>query len=108
MDYQINEETRSYLHYNQFIVGSASEKYPLTVGGFTGVGTDEFAFQNGMKFSTPDNDNDIGDNCAADFKSGWWYHSCYHININTQPPYVSGDSVLFTEIKIRPKDCITQ
>ena len=52
-----------YLHYNQFSVGSASEEYPLTVGGFTGVGTDWFNQPsdplNETKFSTPDNDNDI-------------------------------------------------
>ena len=40
VDYQKNDKTWSYLHYNQFRVGSASEKYPLTVGGFTGVDTD--------------------------------------------------------------------
>ena len=43
VDYQKNNKTWSYLHYNQFSVGSASEEYPLTVGGFTGVGTDRFA-----------------------------------------------------------------
>ena len=112
VDYQKNDKTWSYLHYNQFSVGSASEEYPLTVGGFTGVGTDLFNDKskphNGMKFSTPDNDNDkTGGNCAADGKSGWWYYSCYYININTQPPRVAG-SVLFSEMKIRPKDCITQ
>ena len=109
VDYQNNDKTWSYLHYNQFSVGSASEEYPLTVGGFTGVGSDGFAYHNGMKFSTPDNDNDNwSGNCAATWKSGWWYHSnCYHININTQPPNVHG-SVLFSEMKIRPKDCITQ
>ena len=60
VDYQKKDKTWSYYHYNQFSVGSASEEYPLTVGGFTGVGTDRFASQplNGMKFSTPDNDND--------------------------------------------------
>ena len=111
MDYQKNDKTWSYLHYNQFSVGSASEEYPLTVGGFTGEGTDEFVQHplNGMKFSTPDNDNDKGrGNCAASHKSGWWYNSCHHININRQPPQVgSRVSVLFTEMKIRPKDCIT-
>ena len=76
VDYQKNDKTWSYLHYNQFSVGSASEEYPLTVGGFTGVGTDWFNDQsyphNGMKFSTPDNDNDknSGGNCAAGHKSG--------------------------------------
>ena len=110
VDYQFNNGTWSYLHYNRFSVGSASEEYPLTVGGFTGVGTDWFASHplNGMKFSTPDNDNDkSGGNCAAGHKNGWWYNNCDNININQQPPYVKG-SVLFSEMKIRPKDCITQ
>ena len=110
VDYQFNNKTLSYLHYNQFSVGSASEEYPLTVGGFTGVGTDWFASHplNGMKFSTPDNDNDkYNGNCAARWDSGWWYNSCTSIIINTQSPYV-GSSGLFSEMKIRPKDCITQ
>ena len=110
VDYQNNNKTWSYLHYNQFSVGSASEEYPLTVGGFTGVGSDSFTSHphNGMKFSTPDNDNDkyVG-NCAAHFKSGWWFNFCRHININYQPPFV-GRNVLFSEMKIRPKDCIKQ
>ena len=110
VDYQENDKRWSYLHYNQFSVGSASEEYPLTVGGFTGAGTDWFNYQshpqNGMKFSTPDNDNDKnGGNCAAHYKSGWWYNNCYYININRQPSSVS-NYILFSEMKIRPKDCI--
>ena len=110
VDYRRNNITLSYLHYNHFSVGSASEEYPLTVGGFTGVGTDWFASHplNGMQFSTPDNDNDnSGGNCAASGKSGWWHNNCNHINSNRQPPDVFGN-VLFSEMKIRPKDCITQ
>ena len=110
VDYQKINKTWSYLHYNQFSVGSASEEYPLTVGEFTGVGTDRFTSHplNGMKFSTPDNDNDkYFSNCAADFKSGWWHNKCFAINGNDQPPDVGGDA-LFSEMKIRPKDCMTQ
>ena len=33
VDYQKNDKTWSYLNYNQFSVGSASEEYPLTIGG---------------------------------------------------------------------------
>ena len=110
VDYQFNNKTWSYLHYNQFSVGSASEEYPLTVGGFTGVGNDLFALHplNGMKFSTPDNDNDkTNRNCATTFKNGWWYNHCRLIDINSQPPYVR-DDVLFTVMKIRPKECFIQ
>ena len=78
VDYKKIDKTWSYLHYNQFSVGSASEEYPLTVGGFTGVGTDWLQLDHSM--------------------------GCYTININTQPPNVG----LFSEMKIRPKDCITQ
>ena len=113
VDYQFTNNTWSYLHYNQFSVGSANKEYPLTVGGFTGVGTDWFNVKshqhNGMKFSTSDNDNDnYKINCATRYESGWWHTDlCYFININKQPPHVHGD-MLFSEMKIRPKDCITQ
>ena len=90
VDYQKNDKSLSYLHYNQFSVGSASEEYPLTVGVFTGVGADLFADQhkhlllNGMLSSSPDNVNDKYDNgnCAAIWKNGWWYNNCHSININ--------------------------
>ena len=109
--------TWSYLHYNNFSLGSGSEEYPLTVGGFTGVGTDLFNPSsyphNGMKFTTPDNDNDnySSSNCAVVFKNGWWHNHCSHINPNDQPPYAyfsSSSYTLFMEMKIRPKDCIIQ
>ena len=115
VDYQFtNNRSFSYLHYSQFSVGSASEEYLLTVGWFTGVGIDWFAHHplNGNKFTTPDNDNDKGRgyNCAASYQSGWWYYDCSHININRQPPRVSSYHVhlLYSEMKIRSKDCITQ
>ena len=109
VDYQKNDKTWSYLLYNEFSVRNATEEYLLNVGGFTGVGKDCFAWHNGMKFSTFDNDNDKhSGNCAAWRKSGWWYNGCRHININEQPSYKISDDVLFSEMKIRPKDCITQ
>ena len=111
---QRDDETWSYYHYNHFCVGNASEEYPLTVVGFTGIGIDQFNHKtyptNGMKFTTPDNVNS-GGSCAASHKSGWWYNHCHEININRQPPNENGttaDTFLFTEMKIRPKDCIIQ
>ena len=110
VDYQRNDKTWSYLHYNQFSIGSASEEYPLTVGAvYSGSISSSYAlYYNGTKFSTPDNDED-GSNCAASYRSGNWYKSCHYINLNLQPPYVyPPGSILYTEMKIRPKDCITQ
>ena len=112
IDYQKNDKTWSYLHYNQFNVGSASEEYPLTVGGYSGSILARYAiYFNGSKFSTPDNDNDerSSGNCAANSKSGNWHKNCRNIDLNQQPPSINPlDHLLFTEMKIRPKDCITQ
>ena len=119
MDYQKIDKTWSYLHCTNFSVGSTSEEYPLTVGGFNGVGsTDLFNHEsyphNGIKFTTLDNDNDLDSNgnCAVYFKGGWWNNNCFYINANFQPPHAnfgsSSHDVLFIEMKIRPKDCIIQ
>ena len=123
VDYQWDNKQWDYIQYNQFSIGSASQEYPLTVGGFTGGGTDYWFNQqsnqryyllSGMRFSTEDNDNDqYSGNCAVSQRSGWWYKECALLNMNRQPPHISSSSsstraVLFTEMKIRPKDCIKQ
>ena len=111
VDYQKNDKTWSYLHYNQFSVGSASEEYPLTFGGYKGIGGNSFgrSSTNGRKFSTAEKDNDShGGNCAAINKCGWWFNSCTNIVLNKQPPAVLGLPMLFVEMKIRPKGCVTK
>ena len=112
LDYQNSDSTWSYFHYNQFSVGSANDEYPLTITGFTGQGTNWLNYgggnSHGMKFSTPDNDNDRNSgNCASSHKDGWWHNSCTYIRINYQPPYVRS-MVLATEMKIRPRNCVIQ
>ena len=116
----LSKRSWTYLHYNHFRVESASKEYQLDVNGYTGevlfdLNKDPFTgnnrIANGMSFSTYDNDNDKrpNDNCAADWKGGWWHNDCYRININRQPPeYEHPKQALFTEMKIRPKDCIIQ
>ena len=99
------------IYYSEFSVGSADNDYPLSVGGFNGYDdvTDWFASHqlNGMKFSTPDKDNDLASgNCAAQWESGWWYNNCTDININMKVPYIYNHHVAYTEMIIRPKDCI--
>ena len=108
LDFQKADKTRSYLHYTRFKVGSVHHNYPLTLTGFTLTSGDIMGTANGRQFSTPDDDNDnSGSNCAAIYRSGWWYHrGCSQLNnINRSPPNVDGN-VLFTEMKIRQKDCL--
>ena len=114
IDFQFENKTWSYLHYTNFSVGSASEEYPLTIGGFTGITTDPFVTLplNGQRFTTFDNDNDRnGGNCASN-NGGWWHNNCWHINPNSQPPRLFLDSrnyfPLSIEMKIHPHDCIIQ
>ena len=112
VDFQTQDGTLSYIHYNQFKVGSASEEYKLTVGGFTEGHGDYFTGGsqplNGRMFSTEENDNDLWhSNCAVSFGSGWWFNQCFNINPNTQPPrYNHPNIALNIEIKIRPKNCV--
>ncbi|XP_065896278.1 fibrinogen-like protein 1 [Dysidea avara] len=126
VDFEFPNKTRSYLHYNLFRVGSASEEYPLTIGGFTSITlTDPFStmVHNGQRFTTYDNDNDkIRGNCAvqrdnAKDNGGWWYTNCWNINLNLQyNPGEYGSLYLnhkwhnprWIEMKIRPLNCIPQ
>ena len=114
VDFQHNNKSWSYLHYNQFSVGSASEEYPLTITGYTGISGDYFTTGNepavNAKFTTYDNDNDVwSGNCAARYGTGWWFYSCFDINPNYQPPISDWPTrVLFMEMKIRPIGCTMQ
>lgn len=39
---------------------------------------------NGMYFSTKDRKNDMhtSENCAKEYKGGWWYSDCHNSNLN--------------------------
>ena len=124
VDFQLTNGTRSYLHYNRFKVGSATEEYPLTIGGFTGITpTDPFGYHNGMKFTTYDNDNDQSSgNCAvqtgnAKGNGGWWYKNCWTTDLNLKYNPAQFGSILLSgtyynprwiEMKIRPLNCTSQ
>ena len=126
VDFEFPNKTRSYLHYNVFKVGSASEEYPLTISGFTDTTpTDPFSTgnHNGQKFSTYDNDNDKwSNNCAQDahgskYNGGWWYGSCWQVNLNLKyNAYTTGSLYLadawynprWIEMKIRSLNCTLQ
>ena len=127
VDFEFPNKTRSYLHYNMFRVGSASEEYPLTISGFSGITpTDPFStsVHNNQKFTSKDNDNDKwSGNCATHpnhnsgkGNGGWWYTTaCWNINLNENfgSPYflhLAGKwySTKQIEMKIRPLNCTPQ
>ena len=112
--------TKTYLHYKQFAIGSASDNYPLQISQYKGIyPTDPFLRHplNDMKFTTKDRDNDkYSRNCAVDGNgknsNGWWFNHCAYIKLNQQ--YSEKDKVhdgrswhnyLFIEMKIRPINC---
>ena len=118
IDLKLTNGTIIYLPYKKFAVGPASEQYPLTISGFTGYTNDPISYQNTMKFTTREQDNDLWlNNCALHpafgYKNGgWWYAGCtatfpnglynnkYRVKLNGQ--WLSAP---FMEIKIRPKNC---
>jgi len=116
VDFKKQDGSWSYIHYNQFFVASSSEKYKLTVGGYTGGDGDYFAGgnepANNKMFSTLDCDNDLWQegNCAVynTYQSGWWFRRCVDINPNALRPYYDWPNTAeVMEMKIRLKDCVT-
>ncbi|XP_062121225.1 fibrinogen-like protein 1 isoform X7 [Drosophila sulfurigaster albostrigata] len=73
--------------YDDFKISDEDNGYVLSLGKFNGTIYDGMRYNENMKFSTFDHDNDKNDydNCAAYFKSGWWYKSCSYCNLNA--PY---------------------
>ena len=90
IDFTFSNETESFMHYNHFRVGPATDNYRLSISGFTGITpTDPFTSHkiNGQQFSTYDRDNDKSSgNCAlneyGEESGGWWHNSCNDINLN--------------------------
>ena len=124
IDFTFSNGTKSFMHYNHFSVGPATDNYRLNISGFTGITpTEPFASSgiNGQQFSTYDRDNDAWNdgNCAddghGDESGGWWHWRCNHINLNYNYNhtgvwgfmYLAGNwyDPKFTEMKIRPVNC---
>ena len=124
VDFKKQDGSLSYIHYNQFKVGSASEKYKLMIGGHVGGDGDYFTSgdqpTNNRMFTTLDNDNDLWKygNCAVQpsqtYQSGWWFNNCVDINPNAVKPFYNWPqtaenieiNIIIIIIKIRPKNCV--
>ena len=124
IDFTFSNGTKSFIHYNHFRVGPATDNYRLSISGFAGITpTDPFTTTtplNGQQFSTLDRDNDNTNfrHCALNSHGstapgGWWHNSCFYINLNHNygAPYgfirLAGRwySPPFIEMKIRTSNC---
>ena len=119
IDFTFTNGTKSFMHYNHFSVGPATDKYRLSISGFTGITpTDPFTSWNinNVQFATRDR-VDIN-NCAVNghrstAPGGWWHRNCFYINLNYNYGGPLGFIELagtwyspqYIEMKIRPVNC---
>uniref|UniRef100_A0A182WFN6 Fibrinogen C-terminal domain-containing protein n=1 Tax=Anopheles minimus TaxID=112268 RepID=A0A182WFN6_9DIPT len=70
--------------YDEFEIGNEATGYRLHLGAFVeGSAKDSMRTSVGMKFSTPDRDNDEHPgSCAEYYASGWWFRTCMNANLN--------------------------
>lgn len=73
----------AYAKYGTFRIGDESSKYQLYVSSYSGNASDNLYYNNGMKFSTYDQDNDAYSSHCAQYTVGpWWHKSCTNTYLN--------------------------
>jgi len=90
MCFQIQRDTGLWysVEYSSFSVGPETDKYRLSVSGFSGDTGDALAavgprkVVNGWPFSTIDQDNDDNAGQCSERFSGWWLQSCARSALN--------------------------
>ncbi len=84
------EGNTAYAKYESFAIGDSAAKYMLSVSRYRGTAGDSLAYQNGRKFSTKDQDNDVypSVDCAQLFSGAWWFGTCHESHLNG--PYLNG------------------
>ena len=107
------------MHYNHFRVEPATDKYRLSISGFTGIiPTDPFTSWNINNVQFASRDRVDSDDCAFNGHSstapgGWWHRNCFYINLNYNYGvprgfiYLAGTwySPQYIEMKIHPVNC---
>ncbi|XP_069102876.1 ryncolin-1-like [Argopecten irradians] len=84
IDMQSLNGTFGYAEYSHFQIANETERYKLSISGFTGKFRDSFRVHHGYKFSTLDRDNDKDPDrsCAEGRGGAWWYRHCADVNLN--------------------------
>ncbi|GFN94692.1 tenascin-r [Plakobranchus ocellatus] len=73
----------AFAHYNMFSIDNEDNNYILKLGDYDGTAGDALDYHRGKQFTTYDRDNDEDpNNCAKHWSSAWWFHKCYHANLN--------------------------
>ena len=100
--------------YTGFVIAGSADKYSWTMTSYSGnIGNSIYGaswhYHNvrGMKFSTPDQDNDQCP-CHCSGSSGSWKNWCGKVDLNavTRPYWSSwkySSTVIFSEMKVRPE-----
>ncbi|XP_025087608.1 fibrinogen-like protein 1 [Pomacea canaliculata] len=77
------DNKRVHAIYAYMLVKGEDDDYRLNLGRYSGTAGDSFSHHNGMRFTTPDRDNDLWwANCGLKDQSGWWFNACSHSSLN--------------------------
>ena len=106
-----------YAEYSLFEITNEADGYRLKIGGYSGNAGNSLDYQNGMKFTTKDHDQDYYEGNCASFNTGaFWYRACHAVNLNgvfppdnlEKPYYISWKllptnfgRIIFSEMKMR-------
>lgn len=83
--YRNTSNVEYFQRHPKFAVKDASDIFRMSVSGlFTGnTIADGMSYHTGYRFSTFDSDYDVStENCASQYRAGWWYGACHTGNIN--------------------------
>ncbi|XP_028406728.1 ficolin-1-like [Dendronephthya gigantea] len=94
----------AYVFYSGFQVANKDDGYRLTfdASSYVGTGGNSLPHHNNMRFSTPERDLDpVSANCAAERKTGWWFHHCSFATPTMVPIHWGNWSPQFIDLKLR-------